>query len=174
MATVNRFEISWARPQQPRLAIHFPIHKHHESHLSNTLFPNATDLTAQRTFPGFSIYQLSDLNELDLPESCQTALTRKIICEDTVQGYNEPVWRGSIEDKELYDEVCDALCGDSLRSYFEDVSQACAGYNITGAPLTMDGGYTWEAWNETCYIDPQSGRYCNGMLSQGSKALFCH
>ncbi|KAG9612301.1 hypothetical protein KCU77_g1765, partial [Aureobasidium melanogenum] len=28
----------------------------------------------------------------------------------------------------------------------------------------MDGGYMWEAWNETCYIEPQSGRYCNEII----------
>ncbi|KAH0386232.1 hypothetical protein KCU92_g2809, partial [Aureobasidium melanogenum] len=146
------------------LAIHFPIHKHHEPLLSNTLFPNATDLSIQRTFPGFTIYKPSDLDELNLPDNCQSALTQKILCEDTVQEYDQPTWRGSIEDKELYDEVCDASCGDSLRSYFEDVSEACAGYNITGAPPTMYGGYMWEAWNETCYIEPQSGRYCNEII----------
>ncbi|KAG9933674.1 hypothetical protein KCU98_g985, partial [Aureobasidium melanogenum] len=147
------------------LAIHFPIHhKQHTSHLSEISFPNATVLTAQRTFPGFSIWQPTELDELNLSESCQTALTRKILCEDTVQGYDGPAWRGSIEDKELYDEVCDASCGASLRSYYQDVSQACAGYNMTGAPPTMDGGYMWEAWNETCYIEPQSGRYCNEII----------
>lgn len=146
------------------LAIHFPIHhKQHTSHLSQISFPNTTVPTAQRIFPGFSIWQPTELDGLNFPESCQTALTRKILCEDTVQGYDGPAWRGSIEDKKLYDEVCDASCGASLRSYYQDVSQACAGYNITGAPLTMDGGYMWEAWNETCYIEPQSGRYCNGM-----------
>ncbi|KAG9698201.1 hypothetical protein KCU95_g2830, partial [Aureobasidium melanogenum] len=28
----------------------------------------------------------------------------------------------------------------------------------------MYGGYMWEAWNETCYIEPQSGRYCNEII----------
>lgn len=157
------------------LAIHFPIHKHRTSHLSNTLFPNATDLSIQRTFPGFTIYKSPDLDELNLPDTCQTALTRKILCNDTVQGYDGPAWRGVIEDKKSYDEVCDASCGASLRSYYQDVWQACAGYNITGTPPTMYAGYMWEAWNETCYIEPQSGRYCNGISLQSiSKRCYCH
>lgn len=154
------------------LAIHFPIHKHHTSHLSETSVPNATDLSAQRTFTGFTVYKPSDLDNLNLPEDCQTALTQKILCEDTVQEYDGPAWRGSIADKELYDEVCEASCGASLRSYYQEVSQACAGYDTSGVPPSMYGGYMWEAWNETCYIEPQSGHYCNGITPQNHRTLF--
>ena len=147
------------------LAIHFPIHKHHvaSSQLGKTLFPKVSNLSDQRIFPGFSPYEFSDLDESGLPHYCQVALVQKIQCEDTVAGYDEPARSGSIEDKELYDQVCDGFCGESLAAYFDIVKNGCRGYNITGAPATMLGGYMWEAWNETCYLEPQTGRYCNGM-----------
>lgn len=58
------------------LAIHFPIHKHHDSHLSVTLFPHAIDLSIERTFPGFTMYEPSDLENLNLPENPNRTYTK--------------------------------------------------------------------------------------------------
>jgi hypothetical protein len=128
-------------------------------------FRGANNYTGERTFSGFSIYEQSWLSELDLPEICQTALSERILCDENVQDFSEPAYRGSIEDNTLYQDVCDASCGASLRAYYENVSRACAGYNVTGAPPTKVGGYLWEGWNETCYTEPSSGRYCNGTVN---------
>jgi hypothetical protein len=90
-------------------------------------FRGANSYTGQRTFPGFTIYEKSWLQGLDLPSTCKTALAQSI--------------RGSIDNATLYDEVCSKSCGSSLRSYYDNVARACAGYNVTDAPPTKVGGY---------------------------------
>jgi hypothetical protein len=127
-------------------------------------FRGADSHTGRRKFSGFSVYQQPWLDDLNLPATCKTALTQRILCDGAVQDFSEPSYRGSIENSTLYQEVCDVSCGSSLRSYYDTVSRACAGFNITNAPPTKVAGYLWEGWNETCYTEPSSGRFCNGKL----------
>jgi hypothetical protein len=129
-------------------------------------FRGGNNYTGQRTFSGFDVYEQSWVEGLNLPNTCKTALTQRILCDEIVEGFSEPSYRGSIDNSTSYQEVCDASCGSSLRSYYENVFRACAGYNVTNAPPTKLGGYLWEGWNETCYVQPGSDRYCNGTSTQ--------
>lgn len=102
----------------------------------------STQTSGQRTFQGFQVYDFDDwLLSLKLPAKCNIALTQVINCQDTLQTWTEPSWRGNLENTTLMDLVCDSGCGASLKSYFNTVETSCAGYNISGYPTTIPGGY---------------------------------
>lgn len=122
----------------------------------------ANQTTGERTFPGFQLYTDDFISTLNLPSICATALTASIYCNNLLSTYTTPQWAGSLGNITLTNSVCDSGCGSSLASYFNTVQSACSGYNITGAPPTMLGGYVWQGYNETCLKDPTTGQYCNG------------
>lgn len=121
------------------------------------------ETTGQRKFPGFTIHDPDDL-PTTLPAACVTALTATIKCEFTVFGFGEPSYHGVLENDILTDMVCDPSCGESLVSWFKTAHDSCAGYTILGYPADILGGNMWAGWNETCYKDTVTGRYCNGKI----------
>lgn len=125
-----------------------------------------TSLTERSNFSGFRLEDDDEFLEgLGLPASCNNALTQTIFCDEFVSKYGDiPTWRGVINTNETsYESVCDATCGASIRSYWDGIVKECAG-NIFREDWTLNlrAGWLWEAWNETCYYDPESGRNCNG------------
>lgn len=134
------------------------------------LDPNldVTSLNERSKFSGFRLQEDDAfLEDLGLPASCNNALTQTIFCDRFVSKYGDiPTWRGVIDTNETsYESVCDASCGASIRSYWDGIVKECAG-NIFREDWTLNlqAGWLWEAWNETCYYDPESGRNCNGKL----------
>ncbi|KAL4861531.1 hypothetical protein BDV12DRAFT_203919 [Aspergillus spectabilis] len=103
----------------------------------------------------------------DLTATCQTALSQTIKCHAKLQGWQQLTMRGSLENVTFTDELCDAGCGKSLRAYYEGVTAACHGQNLTvRAGVTFPervGGTIWTSYNETCLKDPFTGEYCNGI-----------
>lgn len=123
----------------------------------------ANETVGTRLFPGFQLYTSDFISSLKLPKTCQTALTSTIYCNDMISSWTRPEYRGSLNNLTLTKSVCDPSCGASLATYFNTVSSTCAGYNITGAPPTMLGGYVWEGYNETCLRDNDLTKdFCNG------------
>jgi len=123
--------------------------------------PNET--TGERTFQGFPLYTPDDVSDLDLPTSCQAALTQIIKCDLWVSRFEEPRYRGSLGNKTLTDSVCDRGCGESLKIWYDSVKITCEGFQITGALPTIIGGRLWAGYNETCLVDKTTGANCNGM-----------
>ncbi|KAE8381463.1 pectin lyase fold/virulence factor [Aspergillus bertholletiae] len=104
------------------------------------------DTTGQRTFTGFTIYE-PDYLPSSFSDSCVTALTATIKCDLNVFQFSEPAYHGTLGNDTLTDMVCDQSCGESLAT-------------------TIIGGNMWAGWNETCYKDPQTGQYCNDIISK--------
>ena len=100
--------------------------------------------TGARNFTGFQLYSTDFISELRLPSTCVTALTAKIYCNNLLATYTNPEWAGSLGNDTLTDSVCQAGCGTSLKSYYDTVKSSCNGYNVTGAPPSMLGGYVWQ------------------------------
>lgn len=123
----------------------------------------AEETSGRRHFPGFPVYTLHGLRNQILPDPCKTALTAKILCDYWVQSFTEPAYHGSLGNASLTDSICDESCGESLRSWFDNVNANCEGYTVAGDILTLYGGRMWAGYNGTCLTDPETGRYCNGM-----------
>lgn len=125
----------------------------------------AKTTSGKRQFTGFQIYTLEDVDDFStpVPPSCEAALTKRIECDNLVEGFARLELRSSVGDKAQADSVCDAGCGQSLDTWFKDVEKACKGYTTEeGAPLTLIGGNMYAGYNETCLIDTASKSYCVG------------
>ncbi|GIJ91455.1 hypothetical protein Asppvi_010421 [Aspergillus pseudoviridinutans] len=129
---------------------------------------SANETIGEREFPGFQIYGSESVYLEDLTPTCQTAMTQTIKCHDVLQGWQQPVYRGSLDDAELTDAVCDTGCGRSLESYYNGVTAACQGQNFTvAAGVTFParaGGTIWAGYNETCLKDDNTKKYCNDII----------
>lgn len=133
--------------------------------LASEPIPDATSLTEGSEFYGFQLEEAEYLDSRGLPASCITALTQMIYCDAYVYEFGgEPRWRGYVDTNETsYESVCDASCGASIRSYWDGIVKECAGHKFSSnTTITIGAGRLWEAWNETCYYDPDTGRNCNG------------
>jgi len=115
-------------------------------------------------FPGFHIWDADeDASSLTgLPDSCQTSLTQLVKCNPYTKRLLAESYRGSLQNHTITDSICDESCGASLKSWFDNVSSDCAGYNVSDSAATKYGGQIWSGWNETCLTDPTTGEYCNG------------
>lgn len=125
----------------------------------------AEQTSGHRTFTGFQVYTVDDLDEMihKYPDTCQTALTQVIECDDYVQTMLSLTYHGSLPNTTYTDTVCDSGCGASLKSWFDNVSGSCNGLTLDdGIAPTLLGGRMWAGYNETCLKDPQTGQYCNG------------
>jgi len=126
---------------------------------------DVVSLTERSKFPGFRLEEAEWLEDVELPASCKNALTQKIFCDEFISDYGDvPKWRGFVDTNQTsYESVCDASCGASIRSYWDGIVKECAGHIFQeNATWNLGAGWVWEAWNETCYYDPESGRNCNG------------
>ncbi|KAI5235401.1 hypothetical protein E4T43_09300 [Aureobasidium subglaciale] len=134
---------------------------------------DAEILIPRSDFVGFSMYKKGLVEATDLPSSCKTALTQKILCDNQIADYGgELQWRGYVFTAiSSYESVCDTSCGDSIRSYYDGVAKECAGLRVFDQINTLDAGRLLEGWTETCYYDPESGRNCN---DKDEMCSFCY
>jgi hypothetical protein len=116
----------------------------------------------ERNYAGFQLYDPEYLE--DVTTTCKTALSQTIKCDVYLLNFMEPSIRGALYNETLMHSVCDLTCGESLRSWFDTVTLSCSGQNLTGAVPTKVGGFIYQGYNETCFKDPSTGRYCQGML----------
>ncbi|OBS26191.1 hypothetical protein FPOA_00132 [Fusarium poae] len=123
------------------------------------------EVSGKRVFPGFQVYQADDVLEFEVSSACQTALTRRVLCDSQVDEFAERRYRGALESRNRTDSVCDAGCGESLRSWYEAVVTACKGYTLDEAVPMLLGGNMWAGYNETC-LKNDAGDYCNDVISK--------
>ncbi|RSL89261.1 hypothetical protein CDV31_015909 [Fusarium ambrosium] len=121
------------------------------------------EVSGKRQFAGFLVHQPDDVAELDVSDVCRTALTQRILCDSEVDTFADRRYRGPLDSRNQTDSVCDAGCGESLRSWFDAVATACEGYTIGGAVPMLLGGNIWAGYNETCLVN-ESGEYCNDVI----------
>ncbi|KAM0188779.1 hypothetical protein ACHAPI_010388 [Fusarium lateritium] len=122
------------------------------------------DVTGRRDFPGFQVHTLQGLRNQVVPDTCKTALSAKILCDNWVYTFLEPAYRGSLGNMTLTDSICSKGCGESLKSWFDNVSSACDGYDVAGDIPTLHGGRMWAGYNETCVKDSTTSKYCNEVI----------
>ena len=126
----------------------------------------SNNVGGKRRFDGYQVWTPGMLEflhlEMILPPTCISALTEVIRCDPLTKEFMIPKMRGSPGDKNKTDSVCDAGCGQDLKKYFDGVTIACAGYQISDALPAMRGGRIWAGYNETCLKNPTTGQYCNG------------
>lgn len=127
----------------------------------------STGVAGERKFPGYRVWttgMLDQLYGLVLPDTCRNALTEIIACDNRTEQFQASglrSWFGNVNDT---DSVCANSCGESLKSWFDSVSIACAGYQVNDALPTLLGGRIWDGWNQTCLKDPATDKYCGEII----------
>ncbi|CAG9998333.1 unnamed protein product [Clonostachys byssicola] len=125
--------------------------------------------SGEREFEGFQVYDAADVGEMrnKFPEICNTALTQRIDCESTVEGFAKVSHHGTLGNDTLTDLVCQTGCGKSLKSWYDNVESSCSGYKLdNGALPVLLGARMYAGYNETCLKDESTGRYCNDIISE--------
>lgn len=124
--------------------------------------PGPKAISGGRKFEGFEVYSLNALRNVRVPDTCKTALSSKVLCDDLVASFQAPSNHGTLANATLTDSVCDAGCQQSLANWFLNVDESCSGFNISSQLPTVLGGRMWAGVNETCLKDSETGEYCNG------------
>ncbi|PTB47605.1 carbohydrate-binding module family 50 protein [Trichoderma harzianum CBS 226.95] len=122
----------------------------------------AQKVSGGRHFTGFQIFREQEVDSMSIPypQTCRTALTQTVECDDYVEGYASLGYPGSFGNKTLADSVCDPICDKSLKSWFDNVQENCAGFtDEDNIPLTLLGGRMWANLNATCLKDPNSPNF---------------
>ncbi|KAL2752051.1 glycoside hydrolase family 55 protein [Sodiomyces alcalophilus JCM 7366] len=125
----------------------------------------ARETTGPRDFPGFRVYEPEDVEFLPAADDvCKMALTGLIKCHDEVEDFQSPRYRGSLENATLTDLVCQSSCGESLSSWVSVVQRVCSADATGDGPPILHGARMYAGWNETCLLDPTTGRNCNDVV----------
>ncbi|KAL2807812.1 hypothetical protein BJX63DRAFT_436737 [Aspergillus granulosus] len=109
-------------------------------------------------FPGFQLYKPENLGSIT--ETCKTALSEKILCDGHLATINVARMEQYIKNRTLYNSVCNKECGQSLDSWFDNVSQNYGGQTIGRAKATKVGGHIYTNYSLTCLKNPSSDSYC--------------
>jgi hypothetical protein len=120
-----------------------------------------------RNFTGFTFFDDGSLDGSDLSSGCQDALYQTVYCDRTLWSMREPRYHGSLGDTDLTDSVCDAGCGRSLAQVHSSIETLCKDTPniVLGLPAIAAVDRVWWAYNDTCFADPTTGKYCNDIIA---------
>ncbi|KAF9893487.1 hypothetical protein FE257_010799 [Aspergillus nanangensis] len=118
------------------------------------------EVIGQELFPGFQIYALENLNKVaELSATCKTALSQTIHCAPYLETRQSPSVGQYFENSTDADIICAPSCGESLKSWFDNVSSGCMNQTLGNSHPTLLGGYIYAAYNQTCLKDTKTGNY---------------
>lgn len=119
------------------------------------------------SFTGFPMFPNGSLASLGLDSACETVLYETIYCDDETAELMTSSYLGSLDNATLTSSVCDSGCGTSLAQLHDDVATNCgAGAEFVDGLAYLDlVDMLWSNWNQSCFVDPDSGDNCNGKHS---------
>ncbi|VUC34340.1 unnamed protein product [Clonostachys rosea] len=126
------------------------------------------EVSGPRPFPGFQLYTENSLRNVRVPDLYKKALSSSIFCDGYVQWFQQPSYRGSIENSTLVVSIYDEGRADSLATWFTSVETLCQGYNVSQQLPLTPGGRIWASVNETCVKDSKTGVYSSDVIDKFS------
>lgn len=120
-----------------------------------------------RRFPGWSIFPTGSLAGLGLSSACENALYQTVKCERSTRALLMDTYQGNVRNLTLLTEWCDKGCADSIKFLRNSIATTCAAtpHLAPGYPFLGFVDMLWAHWNEMCFTDPASGRFCDGKSS---------
>ncbi|KAJ6191605.1 pectin lyase-like protein [Penicillium mononematosum] len=119
----------------------------------------------ERKFPGFQLYKSEWLDDLPLTGTCKTALTQNVLCHPWLKTKQSPGIGQYFENTTYANEICDSGCGDSLHSWYDNVSKYCGNQTVGDSRATRKGGIIYASYNLTCLKDQDDDQYCNQVIN---------
>lgn len=114
---------------------------------------------------GFSMFSDGSLSSPHLALACETALYQTVDCADEAASLMTSGYVGSFENATETTLVCDAGCEASVAQLHDAVAASCVGSSanlLNGMPFVDLADLFWSNWNQTCFVDPDTGTNCNG------------
>ncbi|KAI0388217.1 hypothetical protein F5Y17DRAFT_463931, partial [Xylariaceae sp. FL0594] len=98
----------------------------------------------------------------NLSTSCATAMQAPLSCNPSLLQIMMQNFFGMVGNLTVQDIFCDALCGDQLMSYRQDVVTSCQSdpQPLPGYPATYWADVAISAWTTVCLKDAATGEYC--------------
>ncbi|KAL4802539.1 hypothetical protein BDV18DRAFT_163940 [Aspergillus unguis] len=151
--------------------VHYHAQSHHLDDNQNVFLAwpqGAGNETAigGRNFTGFELFNKGSLNGTSPPATCIESLYQTVYCDSTLWEMRDATYHGTLGDEELTDSVCDLGCQRSLEHVYTAIVTQCGESDIIpGLPaISVVERLLW-AYNDTCFKDVTTGRYCNDIIA---------
>lgn len=124
---------------------------------------------------GFPIFDNETLSGLNLASECEAALGQTVDCADETSSLMTNTYIGSFGNSTLMALVCDSGCEASIAQVHHDVAASCgeSAELVPGLPLLGLVDMLWSNWNQSCFVDPETGENCNGENFNHLPVLYC-
>ncbi|KAK7959253.1 pectin lyase-like protein [Apiospora aurea] len=102
----------------------------------------SVETAGKREFDGYHLWTpeaVDSLVTVTLPETCKSALTELIRCDNETKDFQVPGLRSWLGDNDRTDVISDGL-------------------------PTLRGGRVWAGWNQTCLKDTSTDKYCGEII----------
>lgn len=116
---------------------------------------------------GLAIFPEGSLSSAGLPSDCEATLYQFISCADETAGLDAYGYLDS-DDPAVTKLVCRPTCGGAIGHMRTKVASACGTEEmVPGMSFVHLVDKFWSSWNQTCFTDPKTGKFCHGKHLQG-------
>lgn len=111
---------------------------------------------------GLAMFPQGYLANSGLPSTCEATLYQTVSCPDEASDLMTDGYIDS-DDPTVMKMVCSKACGGSIGHMRSKVASACGLEEmIPGMSYVNLVDKFWSSWNQSCFSDPKTGKYCNG------------
>ncbi|EXK26097.1 hypothetical protein FOMG_17320 [Fusarium oxysporum f. sp. melonis 26406] len=114
---------------------------------------------------GLAMFPQGYLASSGLPSTCEATLYQTVSCPDEA---SDLMTEGHIDsdDPAVTKMVCSKACGSSIGHMRTKVASACGSEEmIPGMSYVNLVDKFWSSWNQSCFSDPKTGKYCNDVIA---------
>ncbi|KAH7183621.1 uncharacterized protein B0J16DRAFT_402152 [Fusarium flagelliforme] len=114
---------------------------------------------------GLAMFTKGALAGSELPSDCETTLYQTVSCPEEVSDLMTDGYIDS-DDPAVTKRVCSKTCGGSIGHMRSKVASACGSREmIPGMAYVNLVDKLWSGWNQSCFSDPKTGKYCNDVIA---------
>ncbi|GJN66193.1 hypothetical protein PLICBS_000209 [Purpureocillium lilacinum] len=119
-----------------------------------------------RRFDGWPIFKQGSLRRAGLSPNCEAALYQTVKCDETVRRLMYSAYVGLVQNSTRLLLMCDSTCSESIRYMRGSIAEACRSTPdlAEGVPVLGFVDMLSSRWNETCFKDTTTGKYCNEIM----------
>ncbi|KAH6970281.1 hypothetical protein DER45DRAFT_582383 [Fusarium avenaceum] len=114
---------------------------------------------------GLVMFPQGSLSDAGLPSVCESTLYQFINCADETADLAANGYLDS-DDPAATKLVCRSACGGAIGHMRTKVASACGTEELVpGMAFVHIVDKFWSSWNQTCFTDPKTGKYCHDVIA---------
>ncbi|KAK7941548.1 LysM domain-containingprotein [Apiospora aurea] len=115
---------------------------------------------------GWTLFEEGTLSAVGLKKECEASLYQQIQCDASTKSLTTQKFDGG--DKAVVDHACTDGCSRALQALHIAVDTSCGAKAelVPGMPILDLVDRLWYNWNQSCFVDPDSGKNCNNMIAE--------